>query len=1134
MSQHRIPTGPISRSASLPRRAVFAALGLLAWLHPVHPAIAQSPPALYTPAATFAAADHYVATTVFHWYTPTGGQRSGPWLPLENRENWTGEPAWWKSQVKQMMSANIDVLYVHLIPSLEAQRRNLFIALDQLRAEGYDTPKVAPFLDPLITWDQQPLVDLATAAGKDEFVGQYIRFFEQYFAASSGADADDYIATQDGKPILDTWHVHLNCANVASLTRADVANRLSAAFAAEHPVFANGFVMVTTALNPPTLSFADEKVPQFEINQHYSAFTHNTVQSVQLKGGYWDQNVRNPGDFLARAGGVPYRAAWEQVNRATTRRVYIESWNEYDEGTGIYAAQNTPHIAPANTSGNTDTWSTSADPFEYIKTTAQGAAAFNDVPAQDAIVLWHNLPATMTPGETRTATVIVRNVGDASWTAAAGYQLGQANADTAFVTGRRVQLDDTKDEIPLYGGIFRGRAKVFQVNLTAPAALATYTTHWRMAQDGGASFGEELTVPIQVKNKAAALITLGHLTQQHDGTPRAVSALTLPAGLAVDITYDGSPYPPTNVGTYAVVATIDDPNYRGNATGTLVVTVDPNLVAAAGGFESLPLGSTVTSPPDVVDGTTFAGWRAFNVVSANVSFSATVVSDASAGLRAMRLHATNATGASNYALDQWQPEVHTDVQQGTDYFVSFDAVWIAGATANNLLFQVQEFNAAGVFLRNGLSELRSIGSTDYQTHTFNYRPVDPAAAEIGLFFGPMRGATGTTTVVVDSIKLVRFSDGPAPAIGIPPLTQTVTAGGGVTLTTEASGIGPFTYQWFRDNVALSGATAASYTLPSLQEFQAGSYTVQVANPFGTTTSAAAVLTVNAPAANNARLLNLSTRGLAQSGANVLIPGFVIEGAATKKLLIRAVGPSLGDLGVPFAVVPDPQMQLKRLDFSTQPPNYVDVSNNDDWITNANAAEITTLSAALGAFALTDDKDAALLIDLPAGQYSVTAGDNAGISGIAIVELYDADATGAGARLINISNRGFVGVGDQVMIPGFVVSSEGPKTLLVRVVGPALIDYGVPGTMADPKLTFFRTNPVNGQNTELFSQDNWSESPDAAQTAQIAQQLGAFALDDGSADAAFVVTLEPGVYTVVGSSADGVGTGVVLVEVYVVP
>src|SRR6476660_4036325 len=131
------------------------------------------PADFFTPSASFKSTNHLVSLSVFQWFTATGGQLSGPWRPVEGRSNWTGTTEFWRSQIKQMMAANFDMLYVHLIPSSEQERINLFQALNQLRREGWNVPKVAPFLDPVITWNQQPLVDVSTAAGKDTFVGQY-------------------------------------------------------------------------------------------------------------------------------------------------------------------------------------------------------------------------------------------------------------------------------------------------------------------------------------------------------------------------------------------------------------------------------------------------------------------------------------------------------------------------------------------------------------------------------------------------------------------------------------------------------------------------------------------------------------------------------------------------------------------------------------------------------------------------------------------------------------------------------------------------------------------------------------------------------------------------------------------------
>jgi M6 family metalloprotease-like protein len=364
----------------------------------------------------------------------------------------------------------------------------------------------------------------------------------------------------------------------------------------------------------------------------------------------------------------------------------------------------------------------------------------------------------------------------------------------------------------------------------------------------------------------------------------------------------------------------------------------------------------------------------------------------------------------------------------------------------------------------------------------------------------------------------------APTIGTQPVATTGTAGGAITLSVAATGSGTLTYQWRLNGVDIAGATSSSYTIPSAQAFHAGTYTVVVTSGGSSTTSSGATVTVNAAASSNARPLNLSTRALARPG-ETLIPGFVIEGTGTKRLLIRAVGPTLARLGVSGPLA-DPQLVLKRFDAGTNA--YVDVLSNDDWGTAANAASIASTASALSAFSLNaGSADAAALVDLAPGRYTVVADGKGGASGLSMVELYDADTGTPTARMVNISNRGYVGVGGEIMIPGFVVSSEGSRTFLIRAVGPSLARFGVTGYLADPQLTVF-----SGA-TPILSNDNWDGTAGAATTASVAAQVSAFALTAGSRDAAFVVTLPPGAYTV---QASGVGatTGVALVEVYLVP
>jgi hypothetical protein len=360
------------------------------------------------------------------------------------------------------------------------------------------------------------------------------------------------------------------------------------------------------------------------------------------------------------------------------------------------------------------------------------------------------------------------------------------------------------------------------------------------------------------------------------------------------------------------------------------------------------------------------------------------------------------------------------------------------------------------------------------------------------------------------------------------VAQSTTAGGTTVLSVTATGE-ELTYQWQLNGQDIEGATGSTYTLPSTQEFHAGDYTVVVSNSGGSVTSSSAALTVGPITPSASRLTSLSTRGVSLTGDSVLIPGFVIQGTGTKRLLIRAVGATLGV--APFnigGVLADPVMTLSKWNGTS----YDVVATNDNWQDNANAADITQTGNDLFAFPLTEDADAALLVDLGPGQYTVVSSGAADGTGVAIVELYDADTTST-SSMTSIATRGFVGTGNEVMIPGFVVSAEGPKTFLIRVVGPTLAGapYNVTGTMADPQLTVFRRQ--GGIDTPILNNDDWSDGAGAANTAQVAQDVFAFALPDGSADAALVATLVPGIYTVVASAADGVSTGVVIVEVYVV-
>ncbi len=215
-----------------------------------------------------------------------------------------------------------------------------------------------------------------------------------------------------------------------------------------------------------------------------------------------------------------------------------------------------------------------------------------------------------------------------------------------------------------------------------------------------------------------------------------------------------------------------------------------------------------------------------------------------------------------------------------------------------------------------------------------------------------------------------------PTILRAPVSQHVTPGVPVTFTVFAIG-GDLGYQWKKNGVALPGATDATYTIASATPATMGFYSVVVKNPAGAPESEIAILTV--AAGNPGRLVNLSTRGFAGTGPHALVPGFVIGGVAAKALLIRAVGPGLAPFGV-TGWLTDPQLAVVPLGQSFT------VARNDTWDVAA-----ATVFAQVGAFALPFcSTDAALVVRLPPGGYTVTVSGADQTTGTALVEIYDLD------------------------------------------------------------------------------------------------------------------------------------------------
>jgi hypothetical protein len=267
--------------------------------------------------------------------------------------------------------------------------------------------------------------------------------------------------------------------------------------------------------------------------------------------------------------------------------------------------------------------------------------------------------------------------------------------------------------------------------------------------------------------------------------------------------------------------------------------------------------------------------------------------------------------------------------------------------------------------------------------------------------------------------------------------------------------------------------------------------------------------------------NVSTRLQVGTWNNVLFAGFIIQGNASKTLLIRSAGPSLTQFGIPGALG-DPLLELHDANNT--------IGTNDNWQTTQIGGVINADQAAAiqnsGAPPL-NPAEPAIIATLPAGSYSAIVQGVGGTQGVATVEVYDLTQNN-GSVLANISTRGFIQTGDNVMIGGFIVVGNASK-VLVRATGPSLIPFGINNALANPQLE------LHDGNGTLAANDDWQTT-----------QIGGIIASDQSADiqssglapsnpaeSTIIATLAPGNYTAIAQGVNG-GTGVGLIEVFALP
>ena len=254
-------------------------------------------------------------------------------------------------------------------------------------------------------------------------------------------------------------------------------------------------------------------------------------------------------------------------------------------------------------------------------------------------------------------------------------------------------------------------------------------------------------------------------------------------------------------------------------------------------------------------------------------------------------------------------------------------------------------------------------------------------------------------------------------------------------------------------------------------------------------------------------LNISSRSHVAAGNNVMIGGFIITGNANKRVIIRAIGPSLQQFNVPNPLA-DPVLELRTSTGAL-------ITSNDDW---RSTQEVEIIASQL---APTNNLESALIATLQPGSYTAVVQGKNGATGAGLVEVYDLDSA-AVSTLANISTRSFVQTGDDRLIGGFILGGNGGGArVIVRAIGPSLAP--LENTLADPTLELRDSN-----GGLLLFDDNWQDDPN-----QAAQITASGLAPSNPLESAIAANLLPGQYTAIVSGKNG-GTGTGLVEIYNIP
>jgi N-acetylneuraminic acid mutarotase len=276
-------------------------------------------------------------------------------------------------------------------------------------------------------------------------------------------------------------------------------------------------------------------------------------------------------------------------------------------------------------------------------------------------------------------------------------------------------------------------------------------------------------------------------------------------------------------------------------------------------------------------------------------------------------------------------------------------------------------------------------------------------------------------------------------------------------------------------------------------------------------------------ASVSQLANISTRAFVQTGDNVMIGGFVVQGSQPKRVIIRAIGPELTRYGVPNPLA-NPTLELHNSMGAL-------IASNNNWVSTIIGGIITSNQVReiqASGYAPGDARESAIIADVPPGNYTAIVRGVNDMIGVALVEVYDLSVD-ASSILGNISTRAFVQTGGDVMIGGFIVQGTAAKRVIIRSIGPELgaPPYNIPNALANPTLELH-----DGAGTLIASNDNWQTTIiGGIITSDQRRDIrdSGYAPDDGR-ESAIIAALSPGRYTAIVRGVNRT-IGVALVEVY---